>query len=42
MALIRFYICGEHAAHAVTNYMELADIDLTINVTSPGPGMTKS
>jgi REP element-mobilizing transposase RayT len=25
----RFYITGEHASYAVTNYMELADIDLT-------------
>jgi hypothetical protein len=22
---VRFYICGEHAAHPVTNYVELDD-----------------
>jgi hypothetical protein len=25
----KFYICGEHAAYPVTNYLELDDIDLT-------------
>jgi hypothetical protein len=25
----RFYIEGTHSSYAVTNYMELADIDLT-------------
>ncbi|MFN2458195.1 MAG: transposase [Chitinophagaceae bacterium] len=34
----RYYICGEHAAYVVTNYMELADVDLTSSSIAPSPG----
>ena len=29
----RFYLCGEHAAYTVMNFMELDDIDLTKTIT---------